>query len=296
MKSRRILCFGEVLWDITAEGRKPGGAPANVALQLAALGVETQLLTRVGNDALGAELTAWMADTGIDVSHVQVDDELPTGRVAVDATDPLNVSYEIAAPAAWDRINSETLIRPEKQDPAAVVFGSLAARHSVSRASLLALLEHSDLRVFDVNLRPPFDARETVEQLLEYSDWVKLNESECDLISSWLGIDDDIEKAATAIRMQFGLDLLCVTLGEHGALLIDADGVHRQIGFKVQVVDTIGCGDAFLAALLAETLRGASTADALRMACAGGALVATHAGANKPITFDALQTLIAPGC
>ncbi len=289
-----LLTFGEALWDITAEGRTPGGAPANVALHLAALGVDVRLLTRVGDDALGRALTAWLAGTGLGIDHVQLDRELPTGRVHVDASDPLDVNYKIAAPAAWDRIDSDAFLETAGKSPATVVFGSLATRHEVSRASLLALLERAELRIFDANLRPPFDGRDIIERLLRHSDWVKLNEQELVRICGWTGIPEDEPATAGArLRARYGLEALCITLGARGALLIDADGLHIQPGFAVPVIDTIGCGDAFLAAWLAEVLRGAGAQDALLKACAAGALVATQSGASGAVSPDAIEALIA---
>lgn len=289
-----LLTFGEALWDITADDRKPGGAPANVALHLAALGIEVRLLTRVGDDALGRELTAWLAGNRVDIKHIQLDRELPTGRVHVDASDPLNVNYEIAAPAAWDRIDSDAFLDTDGKSPGTVVFGSLAARRKTSRASLLALLERAQLRVFDANLRPPFDGRDIIERLLGHSDWVKLNEQELGRICGWVGIaEDEPATAGARLRAHYGLEALCITLGARGALLIDADGLHRQPSFHVPVIDTIGCGDAFLAAWLAAAWRGANARDALLKACAAGALVATQAGASGAVSPDAIEALIA---
>ncbi len=288
-----LLTFGEALWDITAEDRKPGGAPANVALHLAALGVEVRLLTRVGDDPPGRELTAWLAGNRIDVNYIQLDRELPTGRVHVDASDPLNVNYEIAAPAAWDRIDAAAFLGTAGKPPGTVVFGSLAARQQASRASLLTLLESAELRVFDANLRPPFDGRDIIERLLGHSDWVKLNEQELGRICGWVGIaEDEPATAGARLRAHYGLEALCITLGARGALLIDADGLHRQPGFEVPVIDTIGCGDAFLAAWLAAALRGAGARDALQNACAAGALVATQAGASGAVSPEAIEALI----
>jgi fructokinase len=290
--TRSVLCFGEALWDISEKGRSPGGAPMNVALRLASLGHDTQLLSRVGDDAPGRELLAYLDQRGLDTSLVQVDPECMTGRVQVDASDPENVSYDIVAPAAWDFIDAGFSGEAAGASRAVVLFGSLAARHSVSRSTLLHLLENAALRVFDVNLRPPFDRREVVEPLLARADWVKFNESELSVIAAWLGVSGGPAAALAALRDRYCLEKVCVTFGGDGAMMMDTTGLTAQSGFAVPVVDTIGCGDAFLARWVAGMLDGDDPKTAMREACAVGAAVAMRAGAGCRIADDTVARLL----
>jgi len=286
-----VLCFGEALWDITPDGRLPGGAPMNVALRLAEFGVGATLLSRVGDDVLGHELIGYLSDQGLDTARIQVDGQQPTGRVNVDTSNPQAVRYDIVAPAAWDYIDAGAYLGAAGERADAVVFGSLAARHEQSRDSLLAILDRAMLRIFDVNLRPPFDEREIVEALLQHADWVKLNESELDLIAGWLGVDGS-DKGLAALAKHYRLDTVCVTLGDDGAILLHQGRLLRQPAFRVEVVDSIGCGDAFLGSWLAQMLAGRDAADALRRACAVGSIVASRAGASARITESMIRELL----
>jgi len=286
-----VLCFGEALWDIVQGRRVPGGAPMNVALRLRSHGLNAELLSRVGNDALGDELLGFLRGHGLPTGSIQVDERWPTGTVQVDTSDPSAARFDIREPVAWDFIDARQYLEESGQTPDTLVFGSLAARNEHSRASLLRLMEVARLKVFDVNLRPPFIDRPLIETLLRTSDWVKLNESELELISSWHRPFASIESAARELRDRYGFESLCVTLGGDGALLLHRDEVYRQRAFAVEVVDTVGCGDAFLGTWLSKMLCGGEPGDALRRAAAIGALVATSAGGNPDIPEASVSAL-----
>ncbi len=298
MSTRRpsVVCFGEALWDITPDERMPGGAPMNVALRLASFGIETQLLTRVGDDHAGRELAGYMAANGLAIDHVQVDSHLPTGRVNIDTSNPQSVSYEIVNPSAWDHIDADAYLASGGGSDV-VVFGSLAARAQASRQSLMQLLQLAQLRVFDVNLRPPFDRREMVEPLLHAANWAKLNEDEVNVIAQWIGASGSTPEVLAAIGNYFGIDVICATFGSRGAVMLRDGTAISHPGFDVPVVDTIGCGDAFLGAWLARMLAGAEPALALETACAAGAVVASASGANPLVTDAMIEAVIdSAGC
>lgn len=287
-----VLCYGEALWDLAPGGKTPGGAPTNVALHLARLGVDVRLLSRVGIDDLGRELLDYLTAEGLATDSIQIDQRHPTGRVLVDTSDPHAVRYEIVEPAAWDFIDVGDLPEYPAHAVTVVVFGSLATRNTVSRASLFRLLGQSGLKVFDVNLRPPFVDRAIIEQLLVHADWVKLNDEELELLGGWHGATGPPEHTLRALSRRYGLETVCLTLGSRGALMLYQDQVFRQAAFAVRVVDTIGCGDAFLAFWLSQMLGGRSPQEALTLACAVGALVATREGANPVIDESEIRALI----
>jgi fructokinase len=288
----RVLCFGEALWDVLPGERRPGGAPMNVALRLRHEGVDAQLLTRVGLDENGAELLAFLEAQGLDTTHVQRDSVQPTGIVDVDLSDPNEARYQILDPAAWDFIDAEAYLQAGGGEPETLVFGSLAARRTDSLSALRCLIERASLRVFDVNLRPPFSRRETLEELLQAADWVKVNEIELALIAGWHGAADGVKDSARCLQQVYGLDAVCVTLGGEGAFLLHGEEAFSQPPFTVEVLDTVGCGDAFLGAWLAAMLRGADPPAALERAAAMGALVASREGANPVITEASLLELL----
>jgi fructokinase len=289
-----IVCFGEILWDILPTGKQPGGAPFNVAVHLHQLGVPTELISRVGDDELGTELLDFMRSKGLATTYVQHGHSHLTGIVKANVDDRQEVSYKIVQPVAWDYIQPEPELAALVAGADMLVFGSLAARSPATRETLLRLLPLVRYRVFDVNLRPPHYTRCTVEQLLSQANMVKLNHHELAELLGWQGQADlpDAE-ALPYLARAFDLDMVCLTRGADGAALWTKGGFYESPGFVVEVQDTIGSGDSFLAALLRGWQAGQDPAECLRTACATGALVASHAGATPLITEKAIAALLA---
>jgi fructokinase len=300
MPTPQVICFGEILWDVLPAGKQPGGAPFNVAVHLRQLGVPAQLISRVGADELGRELLDFVAAKGLGTEYVQSDEAYATGVVYANVDDASEVSYDIVQPVAWDYVQPEAALQQLVAEAELLVFGSLAARGPVTRATLYGLLASARFRVFDVNLRPPHYSREVVEHLLGQADLAKLNHHELTEIMGWLGQESSAEAdrpaAMQALAARFGLQAVCVTCGADGALLWTGGQLYRAPGVPVPVRDTIGSGDSFLAALLKGWLAGQEPGENLRFACATGALVATHHGATPAFREAEVQALLAaPG-
>jgi fructokinase len=292
-EQRRILCFGEALWDMLPGGRVASGAPMNVALRLAQSGYDVRMLSRVGADALGTELLAFMAANGLPTDFIQRDERQPTGTVEVDTTDPGAPEFDIVMPVAWDFIDADEYLHKAGSAADVLVFGSLAARHETSRNSLARLLPTAELSVFDVNFRPPHDDRRVIELLLCHANWAKVNETELAAIAGWHGLTAPLEDTAHDLVDRYDLSLLCVTLGDNGALLVHNGETYRQAAFAVDVIDAVGCGDAFLGTLIAGLLAHVTPAESLARAAAVGALVAASAGATPPIDDDDILGILA---
>ena len=294
---RSVLCFGEALWDMLPEGRQAGGAPLNVAVRLAQLGVDARLLSRVGCDADGDALLDYLDSVGLSRQYVQRDEAHATGVVRVDTSNPQAPRYTIEPMAAWDFIDAGPYLRLADQPIEVIVFGWLAARHAVARQALLSLLDRARLKVLDLNLRPPFDDAATLRLLLERADWVKVNEQELRAIGAAgraaTRAATSIEALAQSVQASYGLAALCVTLGEQGAVLLCGDDIYRQRAYALQVVDTIGCGYAFLATWLAAMLAPLDPAAALERAAAAAALVASSAGATRVCSAEDIRQFIA---
>lgn len=274
-----ILVAGEVLWDSLPRGLFLGGAPHNVAFHLQQLGAEAALVSRVGDDVLGREAVRRIAARGLNPALIQVDPALPTGFVQVEVDADGIPSYDIVRPAAWDEIAVTDALIETVQRARALIYGTLAQRDQTSRQTLRALREVAALRVCDVNLRVPLVSREIVTESLQGADLAKLNDDEVGTLAEWFGLPTGLSDAIRAISDRFEVGTVCVTRGGNGALLLRRGELHDHPGYRAEVADTVGAGDAFLAALLSALLGGASSEDALDQANRLGAFVAGQSGA-----------------
>jgi fructokinase len=279
MARSEILCVGELLWDALPAGLFLGGAPFNVACHLRAAGLPVSMVSRVGADRLGEECLRRAPWYGVGADLIQVDADLPTGLVRATIDDAGNAEYEILEPAAWDAIAlSETLIR-RAHEARAIVFGTVAQRYATSRHTIERLLDTEALQVFDANLRPPYDDPEIVRRSLHRADVVKVTESELAPLTEWLSLSGGLREKAAAIAETFDCQTVCITRGRKGAVLWREGRWTEESGYEVEVRDTVGAGDAFLAILLAGLLEGADDRVTLRHANLIGAYVATQLGA-----------------
>ena len=280
-----VVSFGEVLWDIFPTHKKIGGAPLNVALRMKSLGAETTIISRVGSDDEGSEIMTFINNHDIDSDSIQVGEDYKTGAVQVMINEKGNASYDILYPSAWDKI-----VETEKMDKVvteadAFVFGSLACRDEVTRSTLNKLLEKANYKIFDVNLRAPYYTIDVLNELMLKADFIKLNDEELREISSELGSTyNSFEQNIKFIAEKTNTKHVCVTKGAFGAVLYYNNKFYYNSGYFIKVVDTVGAGDSFLASLIVRLLRGKSPQKSLNYACAIGALVAGHEGANPKIS------------
>jgi fructokinase len=282
MSGTEVLCVGEVLWDALPAGLFLGGAPFNVACHLRAAGVPSTMVSRVGADRLGDEALQRARRYGVDTSLLQVDPTLPTGFVRVAIDDAGNAEFDIVAPAAWDAIESSEALLARAATARAIVFGSLAQRSATTRATIERLWDTDALLVFDANLRPPYDDAAVVRRSLQHAAVAKVTDQELRTFASWFDLSSDPrrpERTAAALAETFGCRTVCVTRGRHGAALWRDGRWTDHPGFEVEVRDTVGAGDAFLAVLLAGLLNGGDDRAVLQHATLIGAYVATQSGA-----------------
>lgn len=289
-----IICFGEMLWDVLPTGKQPGGAPMNVAVHLKNLGHNPQMISRIGNDELGKELLAFVTEKGLSTDLIQQGETHLTGVVKANVSDKNEVTYKIVQPVAWDYIQYDEAVGDAVVSADVFVYGSLSARSATSAETLFRLLKKASFKVFDVNLRAPYYDQTTLEHLLNEADMVKMNANELALLSSWYAPNAEEETAIIELATRFDLQTICVTKGEHGAVLWTSGQFYHTNGFQVEVKDTIGSGDSFLAALLTCLLDGQSPADSLQFACAMGSLVATYRGATPFVSYSEIQSFLTP--
>lgn len=287
--TKKIICFGEVLFDVFPTHRKIGGAPLNVALRMASLGINAQIISRVGNDEIGKELLHFIKENGVATDTIQVDENLSTGEVIVQLNDKGSASYTINYPVAWDKIEVTSVAKNAIANADAMVFGSLVCRDLVSHQTLLDLMNLAKYKIFDVNLRAPFYTKELLIELMNKADFIKFNDDELYEISEYMNSPyNSLEQNIHFIAEQTNTKHICVTKGSHGAVLYYNDTMYYNSGYKIEVADTVGAGDSFLAGLLTQLLTGNDTQFAINYACALGALVAQKEGANPKIGAAAI--------
>lgn len=284
MNSTIIVTIGEVVWDIFPDRQVLGGAPVNVAYHLARLTEDVLPVTRIGKDRRGAETVAKMEERGLTVAGVQRDPLLATGTVRVDIGADNEPRFDIVAPAAWDAIDSGVAFEAIGDKPYQLVYGTLGQRNEVSRKTIRSLWQKASFRYYDVNLRPPFTGPELVLDSLAVADLVKVNDRELLVIGEWLGLKKQpMAELAGSLRQRFELAALVVTRGAEGAMLASANGIYEEPGVAVEVVDTVGAGDAFFAALIAGFRAGLPWQRVLSLANARGSYVASCRGATPPL-------------
>ncbi len=292
MSMPAIICFGEVLLDLLPTGRIAGGAPMNVAFHANQLGVESKMISKVGQDNLGKELNRFLENIGVSTELIQTDNTFPTGTVNVTLDANGSPAYEIVSPVAWDYIHPDDLAKDYVKNAGALIFGSLACRTARNKNTLLEYLQLASIRVFDVNFRKPFFSKNLVEELLDKADIVKMNDEELDLIAGWQGAGGSERSQMDFIRNKFGLDLIILTKGKNGAACMDESGFYEHPGYPVKVKDTIGSGDSFLAAFLSHFLKGEYIQDCLAFAGAVGALVATKQGGTPEFSLPEIEAIM----
>lgn len=254
MQTESLGIFGEVLFDRFADGvRILGGAPFNVAWHLQAFGQSPLFISRIGNDSAGDEIRTAMRRWGMSDAALQTDPQHPTGTVAVTISDG-EPHYEILDNQAYDFIDPATTLA--KLDYQLLYHGSLALRHPVSRQALETLKSRHRGKIFmDVNLRAPWWDKDLLSAWMADADWVKLNGQE---LQQLLPGNASLESKMRYFMDQYRLEGLAVTLGSQGALAIGANRERLRVTptSDVQVVDTVGAGDAFAAVLLMGIAQG----------------------------------------
>ena len=279
----RVLCFGEVLWDLLPHGRFLGGAPLNVAYHLTQLGCAGGFVSAVGPDELGTEALAAVARSGVGTGLISRHPTLRTGVAEVTLDAQGHAKFHLPQPVAWDDIDVTAAVAGPA--PEAIVFGTLALRSRENRAALTRLLDAYPQAwvVSDLNLRPPFDQLEPLQPWLSRARLLKVNEDEARRLCGRPATATDWEAMARELSGKHQGASVCITLGGDGAGLLNGGRWLAVPAPAVKVRDTIGAGDSFTAALVAGRLLSRGQPDwnrILRTACALGSYVAGHDGAQ----------------
>lgn len=287
-----VIAFGEVLWDLLPTGPVMGGAPANVAFRLQELGTETHLVSKIGRDDLGAKLLEQLSLCRFSVNYVQISDKLPTGTVDVKIDIAGDAHYVMKPGVAYDEIEFDNklldLASKINAPNHAICFGTLIQRSPISRDTLYKVLEQMPdaWRILDVNLRVDCYSEVIVRRSFELANVLKLNQHEVQVIGDLLGLSHDTNRLfARKLIDMFGFKIVLVTLGKGGVLAYSQAGDEMYIpGYSVEVVDTVGAGDSFIAGFIHKLLHGESIEVCCEFGNLLGAIVASRMGGMPFLT------------
>lgn len=286
----KILSYGEILWDIFPDYKKPGGSPANLAYHLHVLANQSKLVTRIGDDSLGNELVQFISGKGLPTNFVQVDPDAPTGTVGVEFNDG-EPSYTIHQPAAWDMIEFSDSIRDLASSADAICFASLSQRAGQSAKTLHKILKSTKegcLKVFDLNLREPFVDRDIILRNIESSDVIKFNEEELAVVAQWM---NTVNLPAHILQHHPEKSIL-ITLGVKGSAMVSSLGKFQQDAFPITSEgDFVGVGDAFLACVTHLILKKEKPQVILKKANQYAAYIASQKGGMPEIPEQIITKL-----
>jgi fructokinase len=243
------------------------------------------MLSGVGNDARGDEALSILNRFHVDTSLIQRIDNAPTGSVGISFTDPTKPIFEIHANSAWDKIGWTSELKARLADVDAIYFGTLGQRGEQSRATIQQAIQLAKsrgvLRVLDVNLRKPFFDADLLRDSIAQSSVLKLSDEELSKVAAACDVANDAapEIVLRKLLSQFKLDLVVMTRGAQGAILVSPTELIQQPGIPAVVRDTVGAGDAFTAALVVGLLRGDALTTIARNACETASAVCEHDGA-----------------
>lgn len=288
--SQLVVGMGEALWDMLPEGRKLGGAPANFAYHVSQFGLDSRVVSAVGDDELGNEILANFAEKQLECQIEKV--AYPTGTVLVTLDEKGVPCYEIKEGVAWDNIPYTPALENLAKQTRAVCFGSLAQRNAVSRETINRFIDEMPqdenvLKIFDINLRQHFYSKELIEASLKKSNVLKINDEELVVVGEMFGFADiDFQDKCWILLAKYNLKMLILTCGTEGSYVFTPGEVSFLETPQVQVADTVGAGDSFTGAFVAAILNGKTVKDSHRLAVDVSAFVCTQNGAMPELSEE----------
>jgi len=297
-----VVGIGEALWDhfVQEDIYKLGGAPANFAYHAGQFGLDSYVISAIGDDKLGHGIVENFDKVGL--KHILPIVDYPTGEVLVTKENG-QPSYEICLGAAWDNIPLTDQMLELARNAKAICFGSLAQRTQTSHDTIQAFLDAAPedaLRVFDINLRQTWYTNEVIIESLNRAHILKINDDELDVVANRL-LNESVEKGnliardpektrrvCRALIAKYDLQMVILTCGEVCSYVFTASEESYLPTPKVELEDAVGAGDSFTATFVAQTLLGKSIREAHEKAVKVAAYVCTQAGA-MPVLPDELK-------
>lgn len=251
MKNFRVTAIGEILYDVYPDKKRLGGAPFNFIYHIWKILGKANFISSVGNDENGQEMLSFLNSIGFNTNHIYIDKKYPTGTVQVKLKENKVPQFTISPECSYDYLNlSDTIINLIKNETDLLYFGTLSTRSEISRNTIQSLFGKPQLKYFcDLNLRHNFYTKELIEKTLLTCNILKINTDELSSLRLFFGLDQSNSKAIEQLIKEFNVDLIGLTLGENGAELYSKSETNYFKTEIINVVDTLGAGDAFAAIL-----------------------------------------------
>jgi len=291
--AKKIVAFGEVVWDVLPNERILGGTPLNMVFRCNSFGEEGFLLSRLGYDNSGDEALNKLAELGISDKNIQIDDEFPTGTVNITFDETKESLYEVMLDVAFDHIEFSADALKLARNADCLFYGLLPQRFGISKNTIRELIKESpnSIHFFDLKLFDHFFDKSVVENLLLGSNIVRIKEKEISFLIKELGMKPgDLKSFGKELAKKYNLDIILVTRGNNGVFAFHPkEGVFFDSGYEIVRVDNIGSGMSFSAAFIHYYLHHKSIQEALNFGNAAGALNTTKRGATT--FFDKNEVL-----
>ena len=291
MENTIVVGMGEALWDVLPEGKKIGGAPANFAYHVSQFGLNSRVVSAVGDDKLGMEILDNFREKKLNAMVEIV--PYPTGTVQVELDAEGVPCYDIKDGVAWDNIPYTPALEDLAKHTKAVCFGSLAQRSVVSRDTINRFIDampaEDTLKIFDINLRQGFYTKEILCNSFSKCNILKINDEELVTVSRMFGYPGiDLQDKCWILLAKYNLKMLILTCGVNGSYVFTPGNVSFVETPRVEVADTVGAGDSFTAAFVSSILSGLSIGEAHKLAVETSAYVCTQNGA-MPVLPQSLK-------
>tara|TARA_R110000868_G_scaffold383578_7_gene650667 strand:- start:19440 stop:20327 length:888 start_codon:yes stop_codon:yes gene_type:complete len=294
MGSKKVICFGEVLWDALPKGIYLGGAPLNVALNLDNLGVDSKIVSAVGNDRLGGLALKSIKQKGLSTELVQVNNK-PTGLAEVEIDAEGVPNYKMHENTAWDYITITDEIKEVVLQSDYLILGTLPFRNESGNTIRELLKNYNGKCIVDVNLRAPFYSEELVDEVLNDANILKLNADELLKIQDWKDNNSEEEEALAWLSSEYDIETVLLSRGDKGAYIYSNGNFSKKGRYYVKVRDTVGAGDAFLAGAIYSLIKGKDAYETICFANAVGAFVASRNGATPNLNMSKIDIYLKYG-
>ena len=269
MKNKKITSIGEILFDVYPKENKLGGAPFNFIFHVNKITGSGNFISRIGEDNLGSNIRSFFLANNITDKYLQIDKEHKTGIANANLDEQKIPHWKIEEDTAYDFISPETEAKELiEKDTDCLYFGTLAQRSETSRSTIQSLFGNNIKYFCDLNVRQNYYSKEIIEKSLKAANVLKLNYDELKLINDLLIKKEfDIVSLAKEISSKYKVDLICVTMGEDGAVLVRDEQVDKYKVSVNNIIDTVGAGDAYAAVLCLGYLNDWDISKINKLAC-----------------------------